>query len=140
MMIKLIVLLAAVAISLGANTGVVADLTTEVASRVQVYGSGSAITVSPNSATVGTINMTGAGWYSVLPSNGNLITTVNGLSGGTAGDMVVFTIGNATRDVVFLDGSNLKLGANRVLDNLSDTLSLIYSGSDWYERGFVSND
>lgn len=123
-----------------ANTHAVADKTSGVASRIQVLGSGGATNIVLTSATVATINIVGAGWYTLAGKVGETITTVNGMASGTAGDIVVLTAKYASEDIVVLDGSNLKIGGNRTLDALSDTLTLIYNGSNWYEMGFVNND
>lgn len=56
------------------------------------------------------------------------------INGGTTGQILVLSAMNGGRTVVCKDNTgNLLLSADMTLDNTTDTLMLIYSGSNWYE-------
>jgi hypothetical protein len=62
------------------------------------------------------------------------------ISGGYVGQEIIVMINNSARDVTCKDGvGNLKLGADRVLNNVEDTLKLIFDGTSWYELSFADN-
>lgn len=65
--------------------------------------------------------------------------TIDTISGGFDGAMLVIT-GTAGVTLTFADGTgNLKLSGNRVLDNFEDSLLLVKRGTDWIELSFANN-
>ena len=56
------------------------------------------------------------------------------ISGGSTGMLVVFKAASSARDVVFTEAGNIKLaGGTFTLDNIEDTIALIYNGTNWLE-------
>jgi Protein of unknown function (DUF2793) len=74
----------------------------------------------------------------VHPESGS-VDDVTSIAGGTSGTLLIVS-GTNGKDVTFLDGGNMKLGAaSRVLSNFDDTLSLIRRGTDWIEISYSDN-
>lgn len=64
---------------------------------------------------------------------------IDTIAGGFDGAMLIVT-GTAERTLTFRDGTgNLKLVANRVLNNFEDSLLLVRRGGDWIELSFSNN-
>jgi len=76
----------------------------------------------------------------VVPAPETGVTdTIDTISGGFDGAMLVIT-GSAGITLTFSDGAgNLKLGGSRVLDNFEDSLLLVKRGSDWIELSYSDN-
>lgn len=69
------------------------------------------------------------------------ITTITGLMGtATAPVIYIFSAVADDTTITFMDGTNLHLGANRVLDALGDRLVCESDGTNLYELAFISND
>lgn len=65
--------------------------------------------------------------------------SVDTISGGFDGAFLAIT-GTAGITLTFNDGTgNLRLGANRVLDNFEDSLLLVRRGTDWIELAYANN-
>jgi len=77
-----------------------------------------------------------------LGHTGAAVSTINVITGGTAGDIVVLQTKVATEDVVVVNGSSIHLGAStRTLANPQDKLFLFRrSATQWDEVGFFSNN
>lgn len=80
--------------------------------------------------------------YHTIDTEGDAATddlvTING---GTGGQTLMIRAADGARTVVVKNGTgNLLLGADRTLDNVADTLSLFYDGTNWLETGFVDID
>lgn len=62
------------------------------------------------------------------------------INGGQTGQVLVIHAANSARDVVAKDGTgNLKLAGDCTLDNVEDTLTLIYDGANWLELARSGN-
>lgn len=64
------------------------------------------------------------------------------INGGLTGMILVITAANSSRDIVLKDGTgNLKLEGDCTLDNIEDTITLIYSGASaaWKEIARSNN-
>lgn len=67
--------------------------------------------------------------------NGDTITQVR-----TPTANKIYVIKAAAGSLWFIDGGNMKLGGTRLLDNVSDRLTVVSDGTNIYEIGFVNND
>ena len=62
------------------------------------------------------------------------------INGGAAGDILIIVANNGARSIVAKDGTgNLELAGDFTLDNVEDTLSLIYNGTNWLETSRSGN-
>lgn len=61
------------------------------------------------------------------------LDTINGSGGGYVGQMIVLRSANAARVVTVKDSTQLRLAGDFVLNNVNDALTLIWTGSQWYE-------
>ncbi len=62
------------------------------------------------------------------------------INGGTEGDLLILRAENGSRDVVVKDGAgNIQLNGDMTLDNVQDTISLIFDGSNWLETARSNN-
>ncbi|RLD17476.1 MAG: hypothetical protein DRI69_12190 [Bacteroidetes bacterium] len=65
------------------------------------------------------------------------LTTING---GTEGQILIIRSNNSARTVVVKDATgNIQLSGDMSLDNIEDTLTMIYDGSNWLETGRSNN-
>ena len=106
--------------------------------RTIVYGSefeeGPELTISGGSITV-TQN------YHQVDTQGDASTDdLDTINGGTVGQILILRAQNDSRTVVLKDGTgNLKLSGDFSLDDLDDTITLIYTGSNWVEVATANN-
>ena len=80
-----------------------------------------------------------------LPNGGNAIFVVDTeggaatddldtINGGFLGQMATFAQTSSARDITFKDGTgNLRLAGDFTLNNLQDSITLYYNGTDWVE-------
>jgi hypothetical protein len=62
------------------------------------------------------------------------------INGGTVGQILILRPQNDARTVVLKDGTgNLRLSGDFSLDDLDDTITLIYTGSNWLELATANN-
>lgn len=61
------------------------------------------------------------------------------INGGFVGQILTLRAANSARDVVFKDGSNLRLAGDFTADNTDDTITLVKSASVWYEIARSNN-
>tara|TARA_R100001082_G_scaffold2385_1_gene2089 strand:+ start:1314 stop:4013 length:2700 start_codon:yes stop_codon:yes gene_type:complete len=108
-------------------------------------GSGGAITQIGNIDTgeltiaSGVITITGS-YHTVDTESDAGTDNLDTINGGIAGNIVTLTAVNSARSVVLTESGNIKLGAStRTLDNLEDTITLVYNGSNWLEIAFADN-
>lgn len=77
--------------------------------------------------------------YAVPAPESGVADAVETISGGSDGAMLVIT-GTTGNTLTFRDGiGNLKLGADRVLDDFGDSLMLVRRGADWIELSYADN-
>ncbi len=77
--------------------------------------------------------------YCVPAPETGVADTVDTISGGFDGAILVIT-GTSSVTLTFSDGvGNLKLGGSRVLDNFEDSLLLVQRGGDWIELAYANN-
>ena len=106
--------------------------------RTIVYGSefeeGPELTISGGAITV-TQN------YHQVDTQGDASTDdLDTINGGTVGQILILRAQNDSRTVVLKDGTgNLKLSGDFSLDDLDDTITLIYTGSNWLEVATANN-
>ena len=99
--------------------------------QVVIRGSGSTLTIATGAITVTqefhTVDTEAAA------ATDNLDTITAGL-GVSTGMRVVFKAASSARDVVFTEAGNMKLaGGTFTLNNVEDTIELIYDGTNWLE-------
>lgn len=93
----------------------------------------------PSFPTIAAGVMTVTTSYVVPAPEGGISDTVDTISGGFEGAMLVIT-GTSGVTLTFADGTgNLKLGGTRVLDQFEDSLLLIQRGTDWIELAYANN-
>jgi hypothetical protein len=61
------------------------------------------------------------------------------INGGFVGQILTLRAANSARDIVFKDGSNLRLAGDFTADNTDDTITLVKSPSFWYEIARSNN-
>ena len=61
------------------------------------------------------------------------------INGGFVGQILTLRAANSARDIVFKDGSNLRLAGDFTADNTDDTITLVKSASVWYEIARSNN-
>ncbi|MCD7059502.1 DUF2793 domain-containing protein [Pelagibacterium xiamenense] len=93
----------------------------------------------PSYPTVAAGELTVETSYAVPAPESGTSDDVDTISGGFDGAVLIVT-GTAGNTLTFRDGTgNLKLGADRVLDNFEDSLMLVRRGSDWIELSYADN-
>lgn len=65
--------------------------------------------------------------------------TITTITGAEAFDMI-WLVGTSLDTLFFLDAGSFLLGAERVLNDSSDVINLLYDGSKFREVGFYDND
>lgn len=95
------------------------------------------LTLNDRLETIAAGIITVDGSYSEVETAGGVATDdLDTINGGTDGDLIILTAANDAHTVVCKHNTgNLHLagGADFSLDSVSDTLMLIYNGSDWLE-------
>ena len=77
--------------------------------------------------------------YAVPAPESGTADDIDTISGGFDGALLILS-GSAGNTLTVKDGTgNLKLGADRVLDNFEDSLTLVRRGSDWIELAYANN-
>lgn len=77
--------------------------------------------------------------YAVPVPESGTSDEIETISGGFDGALLILS-GTAGNTLTFKDGTgNLKLGADRVLDNFEDSLTLVKRGTDWLELSYADN-
>lgn len=79
--------------------------------------------------------------YHQVDTQGDAATDdLDTINGGTVGQILILRPQNDSRTVVLKDGTgNLKLTGDFSLDDLDDTITLIYTGSNWLEVARANN-
>lgn len=104
------------------------------ARQVVVRGGGSTLTIATDAITVT------EDFHTVDTEAAAATDNVSTISGGVTGQRVVFKAANSARDVVFTEVGNIKLaGGTFTLNNVEDTIELIYDGTNWLELGRNDN-
>lgn len=99
----------------------------------QLYGS------EPSFPAIVSGELTVTTSYAVPAPESGSSDTVDTISGGFDGAVLVLT-GSSGNVLTFSDSvGNLKLGSARVLDSFEDSLLLIKRGSDWIELAYANN-
>lgn len=83
----------------------------------------------------GVVSVTG-GFHRVATEAAGATDDLDTINGGSVGMLIVLTADDSTKDVVLKDGTgNLNLAGDCTLDNIEDTITLIYSttNSKWKE-------
>jgi hypothetical protein len=115
--------------------------TTTPGAKLDVTGSvlisGSLAVGDESELTIATGAITVTGGFHIVDTEADAATDdLDTISGGVTGQQLVITAANSARTVVVKDGTgNLKLAGDMSLDNVEDTITLIYSGvaSAWKE-------
>lgn len=98
--------------------------------------------VHPFSATLdcdsGTVAVVGSNH--LLDASAAGTTNLATITGGVEGMLLYLSTANNARDINVQDGvGNIDCGSDRLLDNTSDTLTLMYRGGRWRMLSFASN-
>jgi carbonic anhydrase/acetyltransferase-like protein (isoleucine patch superfamily) len=91
-------------------------------------GDNSELTIASNTITV-------TGGFHKVDTEGDAATDdLDTVNGGIIGQVLVLRSDDNTRDTTLTDGTgNLRLNGNFTLSNVTDTITLIYTGSVWLE-------
>lgn len=101
---------------------------------VVIQGFGSTLTIA-----TGVITVTEP-FHTVDTEAAAATDNLDTINGGSLGMRVVFKAANSARDVVFTEAGNMKLaGGTFTLNNVEDTIELIYDGTNWLEIGRSDN-
>ena len=94
-----------------------------------ICGTGGELTISSGAITVT------HSYHTVDTQSDASTDDLDTISGGVAAGQILTIIANNTaRSVVAKDGTgNLKLAGDFTMDNVEDTLMLVYDGSNWLE-------
>jgi hypothetical protein len=100
------------------------------------------VAVDSGLSLVDTLKLGASGVYSVIRVRGKsgASDSVTTITGGVSNQIYLFSAVADDTTITFVDGSNLKLGANRVLDLGTDQLFVRYDGTNFREIAFVNND
>jgi hypothetical protein len=119
--------------SLTASTG-------NVSAAGDVSATGS-VRYTPAAKTIATDAIAATGSYHVVDTEGGAATdNLATISGGTTGDVLIVRAANSARDVVIKDGTgNIRSVGDFTLNNVEDTISLIFDGTNWLETARSDN-
>jgi len=96
-------------------------------------GAAGALTIASNAVTK-TLS------FHKVDTSGGASEDLNTISGGAEGDLLIIRAANDARTVVAKDGvGNLALAGDCSLDNVQDTLTLIFDGTNWIELSRSDN-
>lgn len=106
----------------------------EVTAKKQIIGDGTVLTISSGEITV-------TGSYHAVNTEASASTDdIDTISGGVVGQRLVIRALDQTRTVVLKNNTdNLRLAGDCILDNSTDTIELIYSGTNWLELSRSNN-
>lgn len=124
------------AIAWPAGTAISVRVTAASIDNLQDRGDGSTLTIAS-----GLIDITSS-MHVVDTQGGAASDDLDNITGGYNGQILVLMAANSARDVVLKDGTgNLRLAGDMTLDNVEDTITLIYttSGSLWREIARSNN-
>jgi hypothetical protein len=90
--------------------------------------------------TVATGAVTQTTSYHSIAGEGAAADDLVTINGGTEGDVLFIRASSDTVTITVKDGTgNIQCGGDRVLDNLQDTMQLLYDGTNWLEVSFADN-
>lgn len=67
------------------------------------------------------------------------LSTVNVSGGGIIGQLLMLRSASSSRLVTIKDGSNLRLEGDFILNSINDVITLVYTGTQWYEIARSNN-
>ena len=80
------------------------------------------------------------GSYHLIAGEGATNDTLSTLSGGTIGDILIISPSSNTVDIIISDGvDNIQTSAAYTMNHTTDTLTLLYDGSNWLETARADN-
>lgn len=96
---------------------------------------------TPTMLTIATGVITRTRSYHTVNTQGSASTDdLDTVNGGVTGDILILRAVNSARTVVVKDGTgNIQLAGDVTLDNVQDTLILIYDGTNWLEIAASNN-
>ena len=118
-----------------------------VSKRTIPWAMGTSVTINVDGTSDCTVTISYTTGYgslqqiAMLKNTGVAITTVNAITGGEIGDIIIFETCRASEDVVFGDVTGLNLGDNRTLSDPADKLILWKrNATNWDELGYYNNN
>lgn len=100
----------------------------------QPKGDGTTLTIASGAIVAKT------GWHLVDTQSAAATDDLDTISNGATGQVLTLTAASSARDVVVKDGTgNLKLAGDCTLDNVEDTITLLYNGTNWLEIARSNN-
>lgn len=96
---------------------------------------------TPTELTIASGVVTRTQGYHTIDTQGDAASDdLDTINGGIVGDVLIIRAVNSGRVVTVKDSTgNIELSADMVLDNVQDTLTLIYDGSNWLELSRSDN-
>jgi len=96
---------------------------------------------TPTNLTIATGVITKTGSYHTVDTEASASTDdLDTINGGSIGDILFLTATDSTRTVVVKDNiGNLQLSGDFSLDNIEDTIQLLYNGTNWLEISRSNN-